>query len=128
MQRTTRAIALAAALLGCARVAQGQRTTEQFIPLGQSPGISGVRSYIGPILSVDARNRTFTVRGPDATGTQTIKVVARTRIWLDRSAQRLTNLVGSMTDVQVGRRVEVTFVDDKTKDTADWIKVALPAS
>jgi hypothetical protein len=124
MQRTMKAAALAATLLACASAAQAQRTTEQFIPLGQSPGISGVRSYIGPIVTVDVRNNTFTVQGP--AGLQTIKVVARTRIWLDRSAQRLTNVVGSMTDVQAGRRVEVTFVDETKKDTADWIKVAIP--
>jgi hypothetical protein len=123
MQRTTKAAALAATLLACASVAQAQRTTEQFIPIGQSPGISGVRSYVGQILSADARNNTFTVQGP--AGRQTIKVVARTRIWLDRSAQRLTNQVGSMTDVQAGRRVEVRFVDEAKRDTADWIKVAV---
>jgi hypothetical protein len=83
-----------------------------------------VRSYLGAILTVDAQKKTFTVQGP--AGTHTIKVVARTRIWLDRSAQRLTNEVGDMTDLQAGRRVEVLYVDETTKDTADWIKVVVP--
>ena len=41
-------------------------------------------------------------------------------------AQRtLTSADGSMTDLEVGRRVEVLYVDDRRKDTADWIKVVV---
>ena len=115
------ALGLVAALSGVARSAPAQRTTEQFIPIGQSPGISGVRSYIGPIVAVDVQRRTFTVR--DSTGERTIKVVPRTLIWLDRSGQRLTNEAGTPTDLRAGRRVEVKYVDDALRDTADWIKV-----
>jgi hypothetical protein len=125
MTRSWIAVALGSALLGWASEARAQRTTEQFIPVGQSPGISGVRSYTGAIVAVDAERRTVTVRSP--TAPLIIKITARTRVFLDRSAQRLTNEVGSMTDLQVGRRVEIKFVDDETRDTADWIKVVVPA-
>ncbi len=114
-------ILVLAALLVTARAAAAQRTTEQFIPVGQSPGISGTVSYIGAITAVDPPRRTFTVRGDS--GAQTIKVIDRTRIWLDRSAERRTNEVGGMADLRVGRRVEVKFVDARVRDTADWIKV-----
>ena len=117
------ALALAATLLLAARSVTAQRTTEQFIPVGQSPGISGVRSYIGPIVTVDAQRRSFTVR--DSTGTRTITVAPATRIWLDRSAQRLTNEVGAPADLVAGRRVEVKYLDG-APGTADWIKIVVP--
>jgi len=125
MKRTWIAVPLALALCagGGARDAHAQRTTERFIPVGQSPGISGTRSYQGAIISVNLALKTFTVR--DAQGLRTIRVAPGTRIWLDRSAQQRTNVEGSMTDLEVGRRVEVLYVDDRRKDTADWIKVVV---
>ena len=123
MKRTLIAVALGAALSGWTGVARAQQTTERFIPVGKSPGISGVRSYLGEIVTVDVQRKTFTVR--DGQTLRTIKVVARTRIWRDRSAQRVPNDVGDMPDLQAGRRVEVLYVDDQRKDTADWIKVVM---
>jgi hypothetical protein len=124
MKRSAIAIAWTAALLGWASSAHGQRLTEQFIPLGQSPGISGVLSDTGEIEAADVQRRTVTVRNPE--GSRTIQVGPRTRIWLDRSQQRETNAVGSMADLRPGRKVEVRYVDVETKDTADWIKVVVP--
>jgi len=123
MQRTWIAVTLALALCAGVRDAHAQQTTERFIPVGQSPGISGTRSYLGEIVSVNLQRKTFTVR--DAQGLRTIKVAPGTRIWLDRSAQQRTSAIGSMTDLEVGRRVEVLYVDDRRKDTADWIKVVV---
>lgn len=122
MKRRVRVALLLPVLLGWTATADAQRTTEQYIPIGQSPGISGVRSYIGAITAVDPQRRTFTVQ--DTTGPRTIRVVEHTRIWRDRSAERLSNETGTMSDLRVGRRVEVKYVDDETRDTADWIKVA----
>jgi hypothetical protein len=123
MKRSVRVAVLL--MLGWSGTACAQRTTEQYIPIGQSPGISGVRSYIGAITAVDPQGRTITVQ--DSTGAHTIRVVERTRIWLDRSAERLSNDAGEMSDLRVGRRVEVKYVDDEARDTADWIKVAVTA-
>ena len=105
--------------------AHAQRSTEQFIPIGQSPGISGVRSYIGAITAVDVARRTFTVQ--DSAGPHTIKVMERTRIWRDRSAEKRSNEAGAMTDLQVGRRVEVKYLDEETRGAADWVKVVVTA-
>ena len=124
MKRNAIAIAWTAALLGWASSAHGQRLTEQFIPVGQSPGISGVHSYIGEIEAVDVGKRTVTVKGP--AGSRTIQVGQQTRIWLDRSQRRLTNVVGSMADLRPGRTAEVSYVDVETKDAAAWIKVVEP--
>ena len=114
------------ALLGWAPDAHSQQTTERYIPVGQSPGVSGVYSYIGQIESADAPNRTVTVSGPE--GARTIRVTEETSIWLDRSELRLTNQIGSMADLQPGRRVEVKYADEETKETAAWIKVVVTES
>ena len=124
MKRSVRVAWLLPVLLGWTGTAAAQRSTEQYIPIGQSPGISGVRSYIGAITAVDPERRTFTVQ--DTTGPRTIKVVEGTRIWRDRSAERLSSEAGDLTDLRVGRRVEVKYRDD-ARDTADWIKVAMAA-
>ena len=36
-------------LLALAPVALGQRTTERYLPIGQSPGLSGKRTYMGKV-------------------------------------------------------------------------------
>jgi hypothetical protein len=126
MKRELSGIAVVIATLAWAPNAHGQRLTEQYIPVGQSPGISGQYAYLGQIQAVDTENRTITVEGPE--GARTIKVTDRTWIWLDRSQQKLTNEVGSMTDLQPGQRVEVKYVDYETRDTADWVKVVVPGT
>jgi len=126
MKRTWIAVTLALALCATVRDAHAQQTTERFIPVGQSPGISGTRSYQGEIVSVNLQGKTFTVRDVQGPRTiRTIRVAPGTRIWLDRSAQQRTSADGSMTDLEVGRRVEVLYMDDRRRDTADWIKVVV---
>lgn len=104
----------------------GQEQTERYIPIGKSPGISGKYSYIGKITGVDAANHTISVR--DDTGSRTINCPHGTRIWLDRSALKQTNITGSFADMQVGRTVEVKFRDYQRMDEADWIKVGVGAA
>ncbi len=126
MKRGWIGIAALVASLGWAPDAHGQQTTERYIPVGQSPGVSGVYSDIGQIESVDASNRTVTVSAPE--GARTITVTEETSIWLDRSELRLTNETGSMADLRPGRRVEVKYADEDTKETAAWIKVVVTES
>ena len=126
MKRGWIGIAAVVASLGWAPDAHGQQTTGRYIPVGQSPGVSGVYSDIGQIESVDASNRTVTVSAPE--GARTITVTEETSIWLDRSELRLTNETGSMADLRPGRRVEVKYADEDTKETAAWIKVVVTES
>ena len=115
---------LSTALLLCAAlvspVAMGQQTTEQFIPIGKSPGISGKYSYIGVVVAVDEDSHTIDVESDR--GTKTIRVTENTRMWLDRSKAKRTNPKANYADCEVGVTVEVMYLhDDKT--TADWIKI-----
>lgn len=62
----------------------------------------------------------------DADGRYTVSVPDRTRIWLDRSRQRQTNLTGTFEDLRVGRRVEVKYRDAEQKKQIHWIKIEAP--
>lgn len=113
----------ALALLAAPRVTRAQKAAEQFIPIGQSPGLSGRATVIGTVEAVDAAARTMTVNA-GATSYR-CALTDRTRIWIDRSAQRLSATTGRLADLQKGRRVEVKFTD-ATRKTAEWIKVEAP--
>ncbi len=98
----------------------GQKTTEQFIPLGKSPGLSGKLTWIGTVEQVDEANKSLTVKSDSAT--KTFKVSDQTRIWLDRSKARLSNVKGDFTDLKNGRKVEVKYLKDRETE-AEWIKI-----
>ena len=101
-------------------LAVGQETTEQFIPIGKSPGISGEYSYVGVVVAVDTEAHTIDVQSDR--GTKTFRVSKKTRMWLDRSKARRSNPEASYADCEVGVTVEVMYLhDDET--TADWIKI-----
>jgi hypothetical protein len=126
---TRRAIwtAGAALLLAGANAAFGQRLTEMYIPIGQSPGLSGKHTLIGTIGAVDAQSRLVTCAHDS--GTATVQVTDRTRIWLDRSKAKLPNRKGTLADLVAGRRMEAKYVGNERKPggEAEWIKVEAPA-
>ncbi len=100
--------------------ATAQQTTERYIPIGQSPGISGQLSTIGTIDEFDAGGGILQVDGSD--GRKTYRLTAQTRIWIDRSATRRASLVGNRDDLAAGRLVEVMHRRDDPQ-LADWIKL-----
>ncbi len=112
--------AVIALLLG-APLALGQMMTEQFIPMGQSPGLSGKYTDLGEIKQIDVEGRTITLGG--AAGGRAVAVTERTRIWLDRSKLQQTSVAGGFADLRKGRQVEVKYEDDERRQVAAWIKV-----
>lgn len=110
-------------LWGSTPYAHGQKATEMFIPLGQSPGLSGKYTVVGTIETIDARNRTIVIVGPSETWSA--QITGRTKIWLDRSTQRLTTQKGTFADLRKGQLVEVKYESKERegKGPADWIKV-----
>ncbi len=98
----------------------GQQTTEQFIPIGKSPGISGKYSYTGAIVALDRAARTISVE--DNGEVRIIKVTTETSIWLDRSKIKRQNRLAGYDDCEVGRRIEVKYTE-LDKDVAEWIKI-----
>lgn len=108
-------------LLSAGPVAFSQQSTERYIPIGASPGISGKYSYQGKIVGI-GEDRTVTI---EETGGERHTVTIRddTAIWLDRTRRRLENVVGTYADCQVGRRAEIMYRHDDP-GIAAWIKLA----
>jgi len=107
--------------------AHGQKATEMFIPIGQSPGLSNTISVIGTIETIDPRGHTIAITG--SSGSWSAMITNRTKIWLDKSKLRLPNQKGTFADLQKGLLVEVKYEDPegrgKAKAAADWIKVQI---
>ena len=103
--------------------AQAQKATEIFIPLGESPGVSGVTSLIGTIESVDRDAGVMTVRSES--GEHRVELTVETNIWLDKSRRTERNERGSPADCKKGRKCEVKFVYEDGTPTvrAEWIKI-----
>ncbi len=101
-------------------VGQAQQTTEQFIPIGMSPGVSGKSSYLGSITAVDSAAKSFSMQIDG--DNKDIGVAATTRIWLDRSKSRKSNLDGGFGALETGSTVEV-LMDPGDSTKAAWIKI-----
>jgi len=121
-----RVVGIGVLLWSVTSYAYGQKATEMYIPLGQSPGLSDKYTLIGVIEKFNVQEQTISVVGPS--GTRTVKITNRTKIWLDRSKLKLTNLKGSSTDLKIGRRVEVMHEDYDRKEFAEWVKVQITES
>ena len=114
-------LAIVVVALGGTLEASGQEATEMFIPIGQSPGLSGKGSLIGTLESVDRGKGMVTISSPS--GAQTVRFTDRTLIWLDRSQQKQANQNGTIADLQQGRKVEIKLRKGEPKAVAEWIKV-----
>jgi len=108
-----------------ASLAHSQRTTEMYIPIGQSPGLSGKNTLVGFIRKVDAKSLLIVIG--DAKGDQQVKVTKGTKIWLDRSQLKLTNQEGTLADCKENILAEVKPTGGEKKDQmiAEWIKVQI---
>jgi len=106
----------------------GQKSTEVFIPIGKSPGLSGKYSVIGKIVSFDEATRMLTISAED--GEHSARITEKTKMWLDKTAIKKTSQVGSLADCQQGRLCEVKYVyEGKTRKVeAEWIKIGVSTS
>jgi hypothetical protein len=117
-------VAIGVLLLGGTPSAYGQKATEMFIPVGQSPGLSHKISIIGTIDTVDARAQTIVVAG--LSGSWSATITDRTKIWLDKSKFRLPNQKGTFADLRKGLLAEVKYEETGvSKGPAEWIKVQI---
>ena len=115
-------MAFALVMLTGAEPVFAQKATERFIPIGRSPGLSGVYSNIGRIDAIEKQRKLMFVRGDK--GFWSCRVTKDTRIWIVRSGQDALSEVGTFEDLSRGLRVEVKYKDDKRRENAEWIKVA----
>ena len=98
-----------------------EKSTELYIPIGQSPGLSGEYTVLGKIDQVNLQNRTLKMSG--ASGSYTVKLTKSAFIYLDRSVVKRTNTYGTLSDCKVGDTVEVKFEDNSRNKPIEWIKV-----
>ena len=127
MLRPVVSIVLLAGLLLPAAAAHAQKSTERYIPIGKSPGLSGKYTVIGRVSEVDYKSGTVTITG--ATRTWTAKLGDATKIWMDCSAAKHPNYTGTAADCKPGLLCEVKFEGrlQPTSTTCEWIKIR-PAS
>ena len=104
-------------------IVYGQKSTEQYIPMGKSPGVNRKYSMMGEIERYDAASKSLTVISPS--GKTTIKLTDQTRIYLDRSKLRQRNTRGNFSDLKKGRYIEVKYKDPQNKTSCDWIKIEM---
>lgn len=107
-------------------IAHAQKATELYIPVGHSPGISNILSVIGKIKTLNEQARTISIAF--SSGSWKAKVTEDTVIWVDRSKVTLPNKAGQLTDLRVGRLVEIKYANSaqRGRGAAEWIKVQLP--
>lgn len=101
-----------------AAAAFGQKATEQYIPIGESPGVSGTESIIGTIAGLDHDRYRMAVRDGDEL--RTVEMTPSTRYYLDRTGRKASNRLIGFDACEAGQRVEIKLNDD---GTADWVKV-----
>ena len=101
--------------------AEAEKTTELYIPIGQSPGLSGEYTVLGKIDQVNLQGQTLKMSG--ASGSYTVKLTEGTAIYLDRSKVKRPNSYGTLADCNVGDTVEVKFEDNSRNKPIEWIKV-----
>ena len=101
--------------------AQAQKASEIYIPIGQSPGLSGQYTEVGKIDAANAQDQTITMT--NSSGSYTVEITESTNIWLDRSKLQLTNQKGAFANLQTGQTIEVKHKDNDPGGPVEWIKV-----
>lgn len=100
-----------------------QKSTEMFIPVGQSPGLSGKYTVLGTVENFNAQDSILTL-STDA-GNKVIKIKGQPKIWLDFSKLKSPNKNGTLNHVQIGLLVELKYTANKIDSTTDWIKIQM---
>ena len=115
-------LALGALLAVGASAAPAQKSNEIHIPIGQSPGLSGKVTVIARIQTLNPVERSLTLMNAEG-ATIAVRTNSQTKIWLDRSQQKLPNRKVEFTDLRANMRVEVKYRDnDRQTAVAEWIK------
>ncbi len=125
----TRSLLMVLGLLATASAAHAHKATEIYIPIGQSPGLSDKVTVQGFIETVDDHTMVMSVKG--VFGRWRAVVTDRSKIYIDRSAQRRPNRYGTADDCKPRHFCEIRFVDDDPEalrrggepGEIEWIKI-----
>jgi hypothetical protein len=106
----------------CAPSAFAQKSTEMYVPLGQSAGLSGKHTLQAQVQAVNAAERSLTLVRDGSN--VTVKLAAGAPVWIDRSKQQQSNSVGTLADARPGMLAEVKFVKNNLAGgEAEWVKL-----
>lgn len=100
-----------------------QKETEVYIPLGKSPGVSGKYSMICKVETVRTVDSIMTIK--QEAGVMNLKLTGQTKVYLDKSKLNQQNKKGTLADIKPGMTMEVKYVDNKSGNPVDWIKVQI---
>ena len=114
------------AILIYASLGYGQELTEKYIPVGAYPELAGKYTIVGKIVSVEEQMGAFTMRRDSSI--QRFEVTDTTKIWLDKSMLKETNVDGKFSDLRTGLVVEVGVVGPGRMHIAKWVKVQISTS
>ena len=123
MLKTTKYILIILIFVSIIPGVNAEKATELYIPIGQSPGLSGKYSVIGHIDAVDYQNQILTMS--NNSGSYTVRVMDNTWIYLDKSKIQQTNLYGTFSDCKKGLKAEVKFNQNAQGRSAEWIKLEI---
>jgi len=107
--------------------AKAQKATEIFIPIGESPGVSGLYSKIGTVSSLSEDEQTFILLD-SLQQSHNVIVTDSSSIWLDCTMIKEKNVAGSFSDIKEGILLEVKYfraADSSYTDIAEWIKIQI---
>lgn len=111
-------------LFNWSQFAQAQKETEIYIPIGESPGISGIVSVTGTIDSifqVSLDSFVVTLKGGISFRTNTL-----TTVYLDKSLIPAKNEKGSLSGLSKNQFIEIKFRGNDPSEAAEWIKIRIP--
>ena len=124
MNRFAALSTIAFVVLGLCAPALAEKSTELYLPIGKSPGLSGIFTLIGTIAEINPQDQTLTVM-TGASGAFTVATTEYTIIFLDKSKLRQPNRYGTYSDFKIGMLIEVRFEADKRHRPAEWIKLQI---
>jgi len=107
-----------AVLIFAVSTSHSQQSTEVYIPIGSSPGVSTTSSLRGEIRRLDYTSRSIELL--DRGSMRTVHVSDATRYYLDRSGYGKKSETGNMQDCKVGRLIEVHVAEN---GDVQWIKI-----
>ncbi len=124
MRTSTLAVVAAMALTDAlAGAASAQQATEQYIPIGQSPGALTMQGQVQATTAATAGgDGSVSMTSEAAPGGVSYGIGPHTRIYIDHSGQGRPNTLGTLAEVQPGRAIEVSIPSAGTR-IASWIKV-----
>ena len=100
-----------------AGLAASHPATELYIPIGESPGVSGADAEQGRIVEMSTQPHGFVLRTDD--GEHSIRMDEGTKIYVQYPGKAERNRIGNYDDCRPGRRVEAWVDDGVTR----WIKI-----